>query len=135
MRWVLLADPEAYGWDALATEGRAVWDGIANAVAQKHIQSMRAGDEALLYETAPAKAIRGVARIASDPYPDPAAAGRVVVDVEPLRPLDRPLTLAALKADPVLATLGFVRMPRVAVQPVTDEQWARVLEQGGAEER
>ncbi len=130
-RWVFLADPEAYGWAELARDGRAVWDGIANAAAQNNLRSAHPGDEALVYETAPAKALRGIARVVSEPYPDPGAPQRVVVDVEPVRPLARPLPIAELRQDPVLAEMKFVRMPRVAVQPVTDEEWGRALQASG----
>ncbi len=127
-RWAFLADPEAYGWEDLVREGHAVWDGVKNAIAQRNLRACRPGDEALIYETAPAKALRGVARVTSAPYPDPSAPERVVVDVEPAAPLARPLPIAELRADPVLAGMKFVRMPRVAVQPVSDEEWERVLE-------
>lgn len=132
-RWVFLADPEAYGWAELTRDGRAVWDGIANAAAQNNLRTARPGDEALVYETAPAKALRGIARVVSEPYADPAAPGRVVVDVEPVRELGRPLPMAELREDPVLAGMKFVKMPRVAVQPVTDEQWGRALAASGTE--
>lgn len=130
-RWVLLADPGAYGWAELERDGRAVWDGIGNAVAQKNIRSMQPGDLALIYETAPSKALRGIGRVATAPYPDPGVEGRTVVDVEPVRALARPLPLDQIKADEVLAGMSFVRMPRVAVQPLTDEQWQRALEKSG----
>jgi len=126
--WAFLADPESYGWADLLREGRAVWDGIANAAAQNNLRAARPGDEALIYETAPAKALRGIARVVTEPYADPGAPGRVVVDVEPVAPLARPLTLAELRADALLAGMKFVRMPRVAVQPVSEAEWARVLE-------
>ena len=134
-RWAFLADPEAYGWDDLVREGRAVWDGVKNAIAQRNLRTCRPGDEALVYHTAPDKALRGIARVVSEPYPDPNAPDRVVVDVEPARPLTRPLPMAELRADEVLAGMKFVRMPRVAVQPVSDAEWQRVLEASGTAAR
>ena len=130
-RWVLLADPESYGWSELVRDGRTVWDGIANARAQANLARTRPGDLALIYHTAPDKALMGIAKVATPARPDPANPDRVVVDVEPADPLTRPLPLAELKADAVLSGMSFVRMPRVAVQPVTAEQWARVLELAG----
>ena len=129
--WVFLADPETYGWAELVKEQRAVWDGIRNAVAQRNLRACEVGDEVLIYHTSPDKAIMGVARVASESRPDPSDPGRVVVDVEPVRPLGRPLELAELKADDVLQQLGFVRMPRVAVQPVSPEHFRRVLALSG----
>ncbi len=130
-RWAFLADPESYGWADLVREGRTVWDGVKNAAAQNHLREARPGDEALVYETAPSKALLGIARVVSEPYPDPAASDRVVVDVAPAGALARPLPMAELREDAVLAGMKFVRMPRVAVQPVTDAEWARVLAQSG----
>ncbi|HEY8485702.1 MAG TPA: EVE domain-containing protein [Longimicrobiales bacterium] len=129
--WVFLADPEDYGWADLVRDGRTVWDGVTGAPAQKNLRRCRPGDAVLIYHTAPEKALVGTARVASEPRPDPADPERVVVDVEPVAPLERPLPLGELKADPLLSTMGFVRMPRVAVQPVTAEQWDRVLEKSG----
>jgi predicted RNA-binding protein with PUA-like domain len=130
-RWAFLADPESYGWHELVRDGSTVWDGIANATAQRHLRACQPGDEALIYHTAPDKAILGIARVKGTPRPDPADAKRVVVDVEPVRPLARALPLAELRADETLRELAFVRMPRVAVQPVTDAQWQRMLKVTG----
>jgi predicted RNA-binding protein with PUA-like domain len=129
--WSFLADPEAYGWSELQREGRTVWDGVKNAIAQRHLRACQSGDHALIYHTAPDKAIVGIAEVASPPRPDPADDRRVVVDVVPVRALSRPLPMAELRADAVLSEMGFVRMPRVAVQPVTVQQWQRVLELSG----
>lgn len=129
--FVLLADPEDYGWTQLTAAGRAVWDGIRNARAQNNLRHCHAGDLVLIYHTAPDKALMGIARVTKPAYPDPKVAERVVIDVEPVQPLARPLPLAELKADDVLAEMSFVKMPRVAVQPVTAAQWKRVLSLSG----
>ncbi|MGD8276400.1 MAG: EVE domain-containing protein [Gemmatimonadota bacterium] len=126
-RWVFLADPKAYGWNELVAEKSTVWDGIRNSRAQNNLKKCRKGDEVLIYHTAPDKAITGVARITGEARPDPGNPDLVVVDIEPVRPLARALPLAELKADDILSGMSFVRMPRVAVWPVTDEQWKRVL--------
>jgi predicted RNA-binding protein with PUA-like domain len=131
--WVFLADPKSYGWSDLVEEGCAVWDGIANRTAQGRLREARRGDGVLLYHTAPDKALVGVARVASDPYPDPADADRVVVDVEPVTALERPLALAEIREDELLADAGFVRMPRVAVHEADAELWDRVLELTGTD--
>jgi predicted RNA-binding protein with PUA-like domain len=130
-RWVFLADPAAYGWDDLVREGRAVWDGVANAIAQRNLRACRPGDDVLVYHTAPDKAIQGTARVVGEPHPDPGAADRVVVDIEPVLRLARPLPLAEIRQDTTLAGMKFVRMPRVAVQPITDAEWQGVLEASG----
>lgn len=129
--WAFLADPEDYGWSHLTDAGTAVWDGIKNARAQNYLKTVRPGDSVIVYHTAPDKAVQGIARVTKAAYPDPTAEGRVVVDIEPVKPLKRPLALAEMKADDVLAQMSFVRMPRVAVQPVTPEQWKQVMKLSG----
>ena len=126
--WVLLADPETYGWNELHAAGQAVWDGIKNARAQSNLREMKVGDLAFIYNTAPDKAIMGTARVTRAAYPDPSAAERVVIDVEPVKAFKRPVPLAELKADPTTAEMSFVKMPRVAVQRVSAAQWKRVTE-------
>lgn len=133
--WVFLADPEDYGWAELEQAGSAAWDGVKNAQAQRNLRACEVGDLALIYHTSPDKAIIGIARISGAHRPDPKAKDRVVVDVEPLQPLARPLPLAELKSDDVLSGMSFVKMPRVAVQRVTDEQLRRVLELSGTRVR
>ncbi len=131
--WILKTDADTYAFDQLARERRAVWDGVSNSLALKHIRSMRKGDQALIYHSGDEKALVGLARIASDPYPDPKAGDPrlAVVDVEAGERLARPVTLAAVKADPAFADLGLVRMSRLSVIPVPPEQWQRLLERGG----
>ena len=131
--WILKTDADTYAFDQLARERRAVWDGVSNSLALKHIRSMRKGDQALIYHSGDEKALVGLARIASDPYPDPKAGDPrlAVVDVQAGERLARPVTLAAVKADPAFADLGLVRMSRLSVIPVPTEQWQRLLEMGG----
>jgi predicted RNA-binding protein with PUA-like domain len=126
--WVFLADPKAYGWSDLVEDGSTVWDGIANRAAQNRLAQASPGDTVLFYHTAPDKALVGVARVVAGPYADPAHADRVVVELEPVTALARPLTLDEIRADPALADASFVRMPRVAVHGASEDQWERVLE-------
>jgi predicted RNA-binding protein with PUA-like domain len=108
-----------------------VWDGIKNAVAQNNLRKTSKGDQALIYHTAPDKAIVGIAKVTGEARPDPKAEDRVVVDVKPVKKLKRALPLAELKADKTLSEMSFVKMPRVAVQAVTDKQWEKVLALSG----
>ena len=108
-----------------------MWDGIKNARAQNNLRKVKVGDKALIYHTAPDKAIIGIAKVTGDARPDPKAEDRVVIDVQPVKKLKRPLPLAELKADDVLSEMSFVKMPRVAVQSVTKEQWEQAMELSG----
>lgn len=126
--WVFLADPEDFGWNELERDGQAVWDGIKNARAQNNLKTTSPGDRVLIYHTAPDKAVIGIAEITGGARPDPKAPERVVVDVKPVKRLKRPVALAELKADATLKEISFVKMPRVAVQAITHQQWDRLLE-------
>lgn len=90
---------------------------------------MRKGDQAFIYHTGGEKAIVGVARIVSDPYPDPKLSDpkRVVVDLEPVRALAQPIPLATIKSDARFADLGLVRISRLSVMPVSGAQWKALL--------
>jgi predicted RNA-binding protein with PUA-like domain len=132
--WILKTDTDTYPFEQLERERRAVWDGVTNALALKHIRSMAKGDQALIYHSGDEKALVGLARIVSDPYPDPQSDDPrlVVVDLEAGSRVPRPVTLAEVKADPAFADLGLVRMSRLSVIPVPPAQWKRLLSMTGA---
>jgi predicted RNA-binding protein with PUA-like domain len=127
--WILKTEPSTYSFDRLVNERRAVWDGVNNALALKHIRSMVKGDQAFIYHTGDEKALVGLAQIVSEPYPDPKGDDPklAVVDIEAGDRLAHPVTLAAIKADPAFAELGLVRMSRLSVVPVPANQWKQLL--------
>jgi predicted RNA-binding protein with PUA-like domain len=127
----LKTEPSEYGFSDLVRDRRTRWEGVSNPVALKHLRSMLQGDEALIYHTGNEKAVIGLARVASAPYPDPRNPKLVVVDVEPVKPLPRPVPLAEIKAEPAFAELGLVRVPRLSVVPVEPAQWKRLLAMAG----
>lgn len=131
--WILKTDADSYPFDQLERERRAVWDGVTNALALKHIRSMAPGDTALIYHSNVGKDLVGLARITSEPYPDPKRQDPklVVVDIEADRRLPKPVSLAAVKADPAFSDLGLVRMSRLSVIPVPAEQWRKLLSMAG----
>jgi len=130
--WILKTEPDAYSWDDLVADGRAVWDGVRNNLALKHMRTMRRGDRVLIYHTGAVKALVGEARVTSAPYPDPKADDDrfVVFDLEPVRPLGRAVPLAEIKGDSALADLGLVRMGRLSVVPATAEHWQHLMRLG-----
>jgi predicted RNA-binding protein with PUA-like domain len=129
-RWLMKSEPESYGWADLVRDGGTEWDGVRNNAARLHLRAMKAGDEALLYHSMSDKAVVGIMRIASAPRPDPKDSAWVSVRVEPVKALERPVTLAAIKAEPALAQMELLRQSRLSVAPVRDEEWAKVLEMG-----
>jgi predicted RNA-binding protein with PUA-like domain len=130
--WVLKTEPSEYGFLDLVRDRRTRWEGVSNPVALKHLRSMLEGDEVLIYHTGNEKAVVGLARVVSRPYPDPKDPKLVVVDVEPIRPLPRTVSLAEIKAEAAFADLGLVRVPRLSVVPVEPAQWKRLLAMAGA---
>ena len=133
MNWLMKEEPENYSYDALARDGRTSWTGVRNPLAQKHLRSMQKGDRIFFYHTGKEKAVVGIARAVGAAYPDPAdKTGKLyAVDVEPVRKLPAPVTLAAIKADKTFASLPLVRMPRLSVMPVSDREWKRIEELAG----
>jgi predicted RNA-binding protein with PUA-like domain len=126
--WLVKEEPEHYSYDALVREGRTVWAGVRNPLAQKHLRSIRKGDRIFYYHTGKEKAVVAIAKATSDAYPDPKDKdGKLsVVDIVPERKLDRPVTLAEIKADAAFASFPLVRMSRLSVMPVTDSEWKRI---------
>lgn len=130
--WLMKSEPANYSWDDLVRDGGTEWDGVRNNAARLHLRAMRAGDEAFLYHSMSDKAVVGVMRVARGPAPDPKAADWVSVRVEPVRKLARPVTLAAIKAEPGLAKMELIRQSRLSVAPVRAAEWAKVLAMAAA---
>ena len=106
--WAFKQEPDCYSFADLQRDGRTVWDGVNNALARKYLRQVKRGDRVLFYHTGKEKAVVGVMRAAADARPAPTAddAGAVVVEVVPVGPLARPVPLAEIKKDSVLADLG-----------------------------
>jgi predicted RNA-binding protein with PUA-like domain len=128
MNWLFKEEPTHYSFDDLTRDGRTAWTGVRNPLAQKHLRSMHEADRIFFYHTGDVKAVVGIAKAASAPYPDPAdKTGKLyAIDVAPVKKLKSPVTLAAIKADKAFAAVPLVRMPRLSVMPVDDEEWTRI---------
>ena len=128
--WLMKSEPEAYSWDDLVRDGGTEWDGVRNNAARLHLRAMKAGDEALLYHSMSDKAVVGIMRVAGPPHPDAEDEAWVAVPVTPVRKLARPVTLAAIKAEPRLRDMELIRQSRLSVAPVRPDEWKLVLEMG-----
>ena len=127
-------EPSEYSFADLLSKGHGVWDGVRNPVALKNLREMTKGDRVFVYHTGSEKAVVGVARAASQAYPDPKAppgSSLAVIDLTPLAALKAPVTLATLKADPEFATSPLVRQGRLSVVPLTAKQAATIEKLGG----
>ena len=131
---ILKTEPSTYSFDDLQREQTAVWDGVKNPLALKHLRAIQAGDEVLVYHTGDEKAVVGLARVTKAAYPDPKKKDPklVVVNLMAGARLGVPVLLATIKADPALQDLALVRLPRLSVAPATVAQWKRLLNLGGA---
>ena len=129
MNWLFKEEPLHYSYDALARDGKTSWTGVRNPVAQRHLRSVKKGDKIFFYHTGAEKAVVGICKAAGYAYPDPAdKTGKLyAVDVEPVKKLKNPVTLAAIKADKFFASFPLTRIPRLSVMPVPTEEWERIL--------
>ena len=126
-RWLIKSEPESYSWDDLIRDSRTEWDGVRNNAARLHLRAMKQGDEAFFYRSLVEPAVVGIVRVTRGPGPDPRDPSWVSVEVEPVRPLERPVTLKAIKTEPSLAAMELIRQSRLSVAPVRDKEWARIL--------
>ena len=123
MNWLVKEEPENYSYSQLLSDKTTVWAGVRNPVAQRHLREMKKGDRVFFYHTGKEKAVIGTATVSKTAYPDPANENLVVVELAAGKALKRPVTLAEVKADKRFNDMPLVRIPRLSVQPVTDDQW------------
>jgi predicted RNA-binding protein with PUA-like domain len=128
--WLLKTEPSTYSWADLEREKNAVWDGVTNPVALKHIAAMKPGDDALIYHTGEERAVVGLARVTKAAYQDPKAndAKLLVVELAPVKRVARPVTLADIKADPMFQESPLVRQGRLSVVSLNDDQFRRLTQ-------
>ena len=125
MNWLVKEEPENYSYTTFLKDRTTVWAGVRNPVAQRNLREMKKGDRVFFYHTGKEKAIIGTATVAKTAYPDPKekSGSLVVVELAAGKSLKRPVTLSEIKADKRFADMPLVRIARLSVQPVTDEQW------------
>lgn len=126
--WLLKTEPDSYSLDDLEREKQTVWDGVSNNAALKNIRLIQLGERCFIYHTGKEKQVVGIARVASEPYPDPKASDDklVVFDLAFDKRLKRPVTLAQIKADPQFAEWQLVRQGRLSIVPTPPEVWKAV---------
>jgi predicted RNA-binding protein with PUA-like domain len=121
-------EPSDYAYADLVREKRTVWQGVKNPLALKHLGTAKAGDTVAFYHTGSEKAVVGVARVVAAPYPDPDLDDprRLVVDLAPVRALERGVAIGEFRKDPVLSSTELVRLPRLSVMPLTAAHFERI---------
>lgn len=126
--WLLKTEPSTYSWEELVAERETRWDGVTAPAALQHIRSMKEGDRAVIYHSGDVRAAVGLAEVTTAPYADPESDSEkhAVIDVRALHALKRPIGLAEVKADPLFAESPLVRISRLSVVPLTQEQFNRL---------
>lgn len=129
-RWLFKTEPSAYSFHQLEKDKRTVWDGVKNNLALKHLSQVKKGDLILIYHTGDEKSAVGIAQALTEAYPDPTKKDPklLVIDIESIRALPRPVTLAEMKANNKLGKFDLLRLPRLSIMPVSEEQW-KIIEE------
>ena len=124
-RWLFKTEPSVYSFQQLQKDKKTMWDGVKNNLALKNLKDIKKGDEIFIYHTGDEKAAVGIACALGGAYPDPSQKNprMLVVDIESVKLLPRPITLAEVKANKKLANFDLVRLSRLSIMKVSDEQW------------
>lgn len=130
--WLVKSEPDAFSWEQQAANGVEPWTGVRNHTAKNNLKAMRLGERAFFYHSNIGREVVGVVEVARPAYPDPTAASGdwVCVDLRAIGKLPKPVSLAAIKADPALAGLALIRQSRLSVVPVTEAHWHHICRMG-----
>lgn len=131
--WLVKSEPVKYSWEKFNKDGRTFWDGVRNYQARNNLRLMKDGDLVMWYHSNDGKEIVGIARVVKEFYQDPTTEDPnwVVVDLEPVESLKKPITLEQIKADERLKDIGLVRQGRLSVMALKREEFDRILELAG----
>ena len=131
--WLFKSEPGSWSWEDQVKAGKAgtEWTGVRNFTAQNNMKAMKKGDQGFFYHSGEGKEIVGVVEVTKDAHPEPGNEDWVCVTLAAVKPVPKPVTLAAVKADKKFADMALVRYSRLSVQPVTDAEWKAVTKMGG----
>jgi len=128
--WMVKQEPTAYSWEEFVKDRETAWTGVRNFQARNNLREMRLGDQVLFYHSVVGKEVVGIAKVARTAYPDPTAddPAWICVDLEPLKPLARPVTLTEIKAHPELKNIGLLRQSRLSVIALSGEEFQTICD-------
>ena len=131
--WLIKSEPSKYSWEQFVKDKKTFWDGVRNYAARNNLRAMKKGDQLFYYHSNEGTEIVGIAELVKEAYQDPTTddTNWVVVDVKPVKKLKEPVSLAQIKNDKRLANMALVKLSRLSVQPVTEDEWNTVLEMAG----
>jgi predicted RNA-binding protein with PUA-like domain len=132
-KWLVKSEPDAFSWDQQVANKVEPWTGVRNHMAKNNLKAMKKGDRAFFYHSNIGKEVVGVVEVAREAYQDPTdeTGTWVCVDMKAVGPMPKPVTLAAMKAEPSLADIALIRMSRLSVMPISDEHWTIIAKMGG----
>ena len=132
--WLMKSEPGTYSWDDLVREGETVWDGVRNHRASNNMRAMEVGDQAFFYHSVKGKEIVGIAEITKAGVTDPTdPEGKwATVYIKPVRELERPVTLAEIKADETLQDIELIRLSRLSVAEIRPDEWKKICDKAKA---
>ncbi len=125
--WMVKQEPTAYSWDDFVKDGRTDWTGVRNFKARNFLRDMKNGDKVYFYHSVIGKEVVGIARVTKEAFPDPTDTSWHAVELTPEKPLKKPVTLEAIKANKALANIYLVRQPRFSVMPLTKDEFEEIL--------
>jgi len=127
--WLIKSEPFKYSWDQFIADGSTFWDGVRNYAARNNLRSMKKGDLAFFYHSNEGLEIVGIAKVVKESYQDPTTeeTAWLVVDFKPHKKLKNPVKLAEIKATPSLSNMALIRLGRLSVQPVLEEEWEIIM--------
>jgi predicted RNA-binding protein with PUA-like domain len=128
--WLVKSEPAKYAWTTFLKDKRTFWDGVRNYQARNNLQAMKLGDEVLFYHSNEGMCVVGIARVVKEHYPDPTIddARWVVVDLEPIHTLKKPVSLEQIKADELLSNVALIRQSRLSVMPLKEAEFSRIVQ-------
>lgn len=131
--WLIKSEPFKYSWDQFENDQQTYWDGVRNYAARNNLRSMKKNDLLFFYHSNEGLNIVGIAKVVKESYQDPTTDDNawLVVDVKPVKKLKKPVTLAMIKADKRLSDMALIKLSRLSVQPVTEQEWEVVMELAG----
>ena len=131
--WLVKSEPFKYSWDDFVKDGKTFWDGVRNYAARNFLRDMKVGDQVLFYHSNEGLEMVGIAQVVKEHYPDPTTNEEawVVVDLQPVKKLNQPVTLKQIKGDKRLADMAIIKLSRLSVTPVTEGEWRVIMELAG----
>ncbi len=131
--WLVKSEPFKYSWEQFVKDGQTYWNGVRNYAARNNLKAMKKGDEVLFYHSNEGLEIVGIAKVVKEAYQDPTTEDEawVVVDLKPVRRLQQPVSLKQIKADDRLKNMDLLRLGRLSVGTVKEDEWKVIMELAG----